>query len=56
MNRFERQMRDFREWRPGYARARTLGAVACLTAEVRVGEPLALAATGVLRALPKVDG
>ena len=35
VSRFERQMRDFREWRPDYARARIAGAVACLTAEGR---------------------
>ena len=35
MSRFERQMRDFREWRPDYARARIAGAAACRTAEGR---------------------
>ena len=35
VSRFERQMRDFREWRPDYARPRIRGAVACLTTEGR---------------------
>ena len=35
VSRFERQMRDFREWRPDYARDRIAGAVACLTVEGR---------------------
>ncbi len=35
VSRFETQMRDFREWRPDYARPRIAGALACLTAEGR---------------------